>query len=122
MKVLIIDDEDDLREVAAITLMRVGKMEVIQASNGPDGIARAIAERPDIILLDVMMPEMDGTRTFASLRENPETAPIPVVFLTARAMTGEIDQFKSMGAVGVLTKPFSTRTLSDEVKALAGKE
>jgi CheY-like chemotaxis protein len=122
IKVLIIDDEDDVREVVAVTLSRVGGMKVIEANCGKDGLDKALQEGPDVILLDVMMPQMDGPSTLAALRQNTSTQNIPVVFLTAKAMLSEIENLKKMGAIGVLTKPFQIRTLSQQLRDLLEQE
>jgi CheY-like chemotaxis protein len=118
MRVLIIDDEDDARYIARVSLGRVGGMSVIEASNGADGIARALAEQPDFILLDLMMPGMDGAATLRALRANPATAAIPVVFLTANAVASEVEMLKRFGARGVLLKPFDPMTLAGDVRAM----
>ena len=115
MKVLIVDDEEDVRFVAQMSLERVGGMTVVQASNGEEGIARARTERPDFILLDMMMPGMDGAATFGRLRATMETAAIPVVFLTAKAMASDVQRLKALGAKGVVLKPFDPMTLPSEV-------
>ena len=120
MKVLVIDDEEDVRYVARLSLGRVGGMDVVEATNGADGIARARAERPDFILLDMMMPGMDGAATFRALRAVEETAHIPVVFLTAKAMASEVQRLKDLGARGVILKPFDPMTLADEIRAILG--
>ena len=111
MKVLIVDDEEDIRKIARLSLERVGGMQVIEASTGADGVRLAASETPDAILLDVMMPALDGPGTLRLLRENAETESIPVVFLTAKAMPSELDRLKGLGARGVLTKPFDPMTL-----------
>ena len=121
MKVLIIDDEDDIRRIACLSLSRVGKMEVVDASGGLEGVRKATAERPDAILLDVMMPGLDGPATLAALRSNPATAEIPVVFLTAKAMASEIERLLGLGARGVLTKPFDPMSLPQELKSCLGR-
>jgi CheY-like chemotaxis protein len=121
VKVLIIDDEDDIRRIARLSLSRVGGMEVIEASNGTDGVREAESGQPDVILLDMMMPGMDGPATLAALRANGPTGEIPVVFLTAKAQAAEIGRLRSLGAKGVLTKPFDPMTLPDLLRAtLAG--
>lgn len=120
MKVLIVDDEPDIRRIARLSLSRVGGMEVLEASNGAEGLVRAKEERPDAVLLDVMMPAMDGPTTLARLREDPATAGIPVVFLTAKAIAAEVDRLKSLGAAGVLTKPFDPMTLARDLRAALG--
>jgi two-component system OmpR family response regulator len=120
MKVLIIDDEDDIRRIAVLSLSRVGKMEVVDASGGQEGVKKAASERPDVILLDVMMPGLDGPATLSALRSNPATAEIPVVFLTAKAMASEIERLMGLGARGVLTKPFDPMSLPKQLMTCLG--
>jgi CheY-like chemotaxis protein len=117
-KVLVIDDENDVRFVARISLGRIGKMTVIEASSGEEGIALARSEHPDFILLDMMMPGMDGAMTFLSLRQDAETASIPVVFLTAVAKIAEVQRLKDLGARGVVLKPFDPITLAADLTAI----
>jgi CheY-like chemotaxis protein len=118
MKILLIDDEDDIRRIARLSLSRLGAMEVVDAASGPDGVEKARREQPDAILLDVMMPDVDGGATLARLRADPATAGIPVIFLTAKAMSSEVERLRRLGAAGVLTKPFNPVTLATEVRAL----
>jgi len=118
VRVLIVDDEEDIRRIGRLALARVGGMEVVEASDGAEGLRRAAEDHPDVVLLDLMMPGMDGAATLQKLRADPATAAIPVVFLTAKAQPAEIAKLKEMGAVGVLTKPFDPMTLSDRLKAL----
>ena len=86
MKILIIDDDADIRSIARLSLSRVGGMEVIDAGSGVEGLRKAQDEKPDVILLDMMMPTMDGLETLAALRSRPATASMPVIFLTAKAV------------------------------------
>jgi len=88
---------------------------VLTASSGSEGIQTACVERPDVILLDVMMPDMDGIATFKALQTHPETAEIPVIFLTAKAQTSERRQFNALGVSGVITKPFNSLDLPDQI-------
>lgn len=118
MKVLIIDDEEDIRSVAALSLGVLGGAEVVEANTGRGGIQLAESEKPDVILLDMMMPEMDGPATLRALREHPPTSRIPVIFLTARAVKGDADRLKEMGAQGILTKPFDPTSLASQVRAI----
>jgi len=118
MKVLIVDDEDDIRRIARIALTKVGKMDAIEASSGAEGVRMAATERPDVVLLDVMMPGLDGPSTLAALRSDAATAPVPVIFLTAKAMASEVERLKGLGARGVLTKPFDPMKLASEVMAI----
>ncbi len=117
IRILHVDDEPDIRELAAISLGHDSEFEVRGCASGKDGLAAAAESRPDLILLDVMMPVMDGPATLRHLQENPKTANIPVVFMTARAQTNELDHFKSMGAAGVITKPFDPMTLATSVRS-----
>ncbi len=118
LRVLIIDDEEDTREIAKMSLEILGGLNVIEAVNGKVGIDIASREKPDVILLDMMMPIMDGPATLEALRSNEHTKDIPVIFLTAKAMTSEIEKLKRMGATGVLTKPFDPTTLATQMKAI----
>jgi CheY-like chemotaxis protein len=120
VKVLVIDDEDDIRQVARLALARVGGMEVTDTSHSEDAVEIAVREKPDVVLLDVMMPGRDGPATLAALRADERTAALPVVFLTAKAMPTEIQRLKSLGATGVLTKPFDPMTLAAALRATLG--
>ena len=117
MRVLIIDDEADIRRVAHLSLARIGGMDVLDAASGVEGAAKAAAEAPDAILLDVMMPGLDGPATLHALRADPRTAAIPVVFLTAKAMPEEVARLLAMGVRGVLNKPFDPMTLPAQLRA-----
>lgn len=121
MKILIVDDEEDVRRIARLSLVKVGGFEVVEAANGRDALQRAVEQRPDAILLDVMMPEMDGPMTLRALRENPLTAGIDVIFVTARALRSELRELEEMGVRGVLTKPFNAMELSDDVRRVLGR-
>lgn len=118
MKALLIDDDDDVRFIAGMSLSHVGGMTVIQAANGAEGARKALDENPDVILLDMMMPLMDGVQTLAELRAHSATAVIPVIFLTAKTFPADIDRMLDLGVAGVLTKPFNPQTLAEEVRLL----
>ena len=118
MTALVIDDDDDIRLVVKMSLRLIGGLDVIEASSGQEGVDLAMRVRPDIIMLDVMMPGMDGPTVLHQLYNNPVTSGIPVIFLTAKAMPGEIGRLKDLGAVGVLTKPFDPMQLAADVQAL----
>ena len=119
-RVLIIDDEDDIREVAQVSLELVGGWEVLTASSGTEGIQRAQAEQPDAILLDVMMPGLDGPTTFERLQADPSTRGIPVLLLTAKVQSAERARFDSLGVQGVLSKPFDPMKLASQVAESLG--
>lgn len=119
-RVLIIDDEDDIRQVAALSLETVAGWDVIVASSGAQGIQRAQEHQPDAILLDVMMPGMDGPTTFRELRKNPATAKIPVLLLTAKVQGPDQRRFADLGVEAVLLKPFDPLTLSTQMEQILG--
>lgn len=119
-RILIIDDEDDIREVAALSLETVAGWEVMVASSGAQGLARAATYQPDAILLDVMMPGMDGPATFRELQKNPATAHIPVMLLTAKVQATDRSRFADLGVKAVLVKPFDPMGLSQQVAEILG--
>jgi CheY-like chemotaxis protein len=119
-KVLIVDDEDDIREVAALSLESVAGWQVFTASSGAQGLARAIELQPDAVVLDVMMPGMDGPTTFRELRKNPATAHIPVLLLTAKVQSSDQRRFADLGVEAVLFKPFDPLTLSKQIADVLG--
>jgi CheY-like chemotaxis protein len=116
-RVLQIDDESDILDIVAVALSLDPEFDVRGCNSGARGLAAAARWRPDLILLDVMMPVMDGPATLKRLREDPQTAGIPVFFMTARAQTREIDHFKSLGAAGVIVKPFDPMTLAASLRS-----
>lgn len=115
MKVLVIDDEEEVRYILRMSLGRMAGMTVIEALSGREGIDLAKSDRPDFILLDMMMPGMDGAAVFRALSSDPETADIPVIFLTAAAMTYEIERLEELGAKGVIRKPFDPLGLGNQI-------
>ncbi len=119
-RVLIIDDEEDIREVAQVSLETVGGWAVLAAGSAQEGLAKAEQERPDAILLDVMMPDLDGPGTLQKLKENAETKDIPVIFLTAKVQNADRRRLASLGAKGVVAKPFDPLTLAKEVAGILG--
>jgi len=119
-RILIIDDEDDIREVAALSLETVADWEVEVARSGAEGLAMAVASQPEAILLDVMMPGMDGPTTFRELRKNPATAHIPVLLLTAKVQNTDQRRFADLGVEAVLFKPFDPLTLSAQISQILG--
>jgi CheY-like chemotaxis protein len=118
MKVLIIDDEADIRRIARLALGRIGGMEVAESAGGPGAAEKALAERPDAILLDVWMPGLDGPAVLAALRRQEGTARVPVIFLTAAATPAEVEKLEGLGAIGVLKKPFDPMSLARRVRDL----
>ena len=115
--VLCIDDEPDILEVAKMALETIGDFNVTSCGSGREGIHQAEILKPDIILLDVMMPEMDGPSTLKLLQANPVVANIPVIFMTAKVQPSELADYLALGAIGVIPKPFDPMTLSGDVEA-----
>ena len=120
VRVLHVDDEPDIREIVELSLSLDPDLTVRSCSSGGDALAAAVAWSPDLILLDVMMPMMDGPTTLTHLRQSPRTADIPVVFMTARAQPRELEHFVSLGAEGVIAKPFDPMTLAAAVRNYVG--
>ena len=120
VRVLHVDDEPDIREVVELSLGLDPELSVRGCGCGSDALTAAAAWSPDLILLDVMMPVMDGPTTLAHLRQSPKTADIPVVFMTARAQPRELQHFISLGAEGVIAKPFDPMTLAAAVRNYIG--
>jgi CheY-like chemotaxis protein len=116
IRILHVDDEADIREVIEISLGLDPDFVTRSCESGPEGVEIAAQWDPDIILLDCMMPVMDGPATLLALRANPKTADVPVIFMTARAQARELDRFRSLGAVGVIAKPFDPMTLAASVR------
>jgi CheY-like chemotaxis protein len=116
LRILHVDDEPDIREVVELSLGLDPTFSVRSCASGADALAAAADWSPDMILCDVMMPIMDGPATLARLRESPQTAKTPFVFMTARAQAREIEHFKSLGATGVIAKPFDPMTLAKSVR------
>lgn len=116
LRILHVDDEPDIRDVVELSLGLDPAFSVRSCASGTDALAMATGWAPDMILCDVMMPVMDGPATLARLRECPQTVNIPVVFMTARAQTRELEHFKSLGATGVIAKPFDPMTLANAVR------
>lgn len=114
-----VDDEPDIREVAAMALELDPEISLTSMASGEAALEQLSAgARPDVILLDVMMPQMDGPGVLAALRQMEGLDETPVIFMTARAQSGEIDRFKALGAIGVITKPFDPMTLASQVRDL----
>ncbi len=118
-RILVVDDEPHIRRLVAFALEKRGH-EVIQAQDGPEGIAVASNERPDLILMDVMMPMMTGFEAVTKLKEDPRTAPIPVVMLSAKSQEYEQNEGLARGAVKYLCKPFTPSVLGDVVAEVLG--
>jgi two-component system, OmpR family, response regulator len=117
-RILYVEDEPDIQAVASIALEAVGGFTLKACSSGAEALAAAKDFAPDLLLLDVMMPDMDGPTTLGELRKRPETANTPAIFMTAKVQPQEIEYFKSLGAIEVVPKPFDPMTLADQIKAI----
>jgi CheY-like chemotaxis protein len=118
-RVLLIDDEDDVREVAQISLEMVANWDVTTARSGAEGVALAASDQPDAIVLDVMMPGMDGSATFSHLQANPATRHIPVVLLTAKILDPITDRF-ALEVATIIPKPFDPMRLPGQIASALG--
>ena len=122
-RILIIDDEEDIREVAALALEATAGWQVYTAGSGVEGIALATAEQPDAVLMDVMMPGVDGPTTFRNMQQNSLVAHIPVLLLTAKVQGVDQRRFAGLGVAAILLKPFDPLTLAHQIsEALGWKE
>lgn len=115
-KVLYAEDEADIREIAILALESIGQLEVESCDSGIQVIDLAMRFQPQLILLDVMMPGMDGPSTLKQLKNHQQLKNIPVIFLTAKILPDEIKRFKSLGAIDVISKPFDPMTLADQIR------
>ncbi|MGD2083421.1 MAG: response regulator [Chromatiales bacterium] len=117
-RILYVDDEADIREIVQLSLEAVGGFTVSLCASGSSALEAARSFRPDLILLDVMMPGMDGPETLRRLRELPETAQTPVVFMTAKVQAGDLERYRELGAAEVVSKPFDPMTLAEQVRRI----
>ncbi|MGZ8282041.1 MAG: response regulator [Allosphingosinicella sp.] len=117
LRILYVDDEADIREIALLSLGLDDEFEVLGCGSGADALSIAAEWHPVLILLDVMMPGMDGPATLAALGADPSTSAIPVVFITARTQARDLAHFRSLRAAGIISKPFDPMTLAAQVRA-----
>ena len=117
-RITYVEDEPDIREVTQIALEKIGGFTLDICVNGLEAVAKTPAFEPDLILLDVMMPGMDGVETYQQLRRIPGLIDTPIIFMTAKAQPQELEQYTALGCAGVITKPFDPMTLSDEIQGL----
>ena len=120
-KVLFVDDDEDIRTIAHLSLMALGGWQVALAGSGPQAIEIALRDRPDVIMLDVMMPGMTGIATLERIRSDARTSSIPVIFMTAKVQKAEVERYRALG-VGLIAKPFDPMRLSYELCRMLGIE
>lgn len=113
--ILYAEDETDIRQIAQIALEDIGGFAVTFCSNGREAVEKAAKQQADLILLDIMMPIMDGPSTLKELRKLPDYKNTPVIFMTARVQPEEITEYKNLGAIAIINKPFDPMTLVDEI-------
>jgi len=119
-RILFIDDEDDIKILTQFCLDSEAGWSMISASSGQEGIVIAEKEQPDAILLDAMMPDLDGIQTITKLQKNPKTKDIPTIFITAKAQASDRRRFYNAGAKGVINKPFDSLTLASQISGFLG--
>lgn len=117
-RILYVEDEPDIQAVARIALENLGGFTLQVCSSGSEALAQATAFGPQLLLLDVMMPGMDGPTTLSELRKLPATAAVPAIFMTAKVQPGEVAQYKALGAVDVIAKPFDPMTLATQIRTI----
>ncbi len=120
MKVLLIDDDEDIRSLGQWCLEEVGQFETTVAASAREGIDLAEANQPDVILLDMIMPEMDGLAALTELSRSPYLKDIPVILLTASVQPAESSSYLEKGAIGVISKPFDPMQLPAEIREIIG--
>ncbi|PUA27519.1 MAG: hypothetical protein B0W54_13190 [Cellvibrio sp. 79] len=121
-RILYVEDDPDIQAIAMMVLETISGFTVEACSCGSDALQKAVAFNPDLILLDVMMPGMDGPETLKGLRGFPELETTPVVFMTAKVQPQEVQAYLGMGAVGVIAKPFDPMTLAQELRDIWGRQ
>lgn len=115
-KILYAEDEPDIRSIAQIALEDIGSFTIKYCATGKEVLAAVKDFSPDLLLLDVMMPEMDGVTALRELRKKSEFSHIPAIFMTAKIQADEVEEYKAMGVINVITKPFDPMTLADTIK------
>jgi CheY-like chemotaxis protein len=120
-KILYVEDDPDIQAIAVMVLDAISGFNLEPCSSGAEALRKAVAFNPDLILLDVMMPGMDGPETLQALRKLPALANTPVVFMTAKVQPQEVQGYLELGAVGVIAKPFDPMTLADQLREIWAK-
>ena len=115
-RICYVEDDPDIQRIVRLSLERVGKMTVEVVGDSTKAVETMVAFKPDLVMLDWMMPVMDGPAVFRAMRERAETKELPVVFITAKASKKELDELTALGAVGTISKPFSPKDLPDQLR------
>ena len=117
-RILLVEDDPDIRAIAQLAMESVGRLEVRGCASGCEALDAVDGFKPDLILLDVMMPGMDGPSTLEALRRRAGGDAVPVVFMTARCSPAEAVHYRNLGAAGVIAKPFDPMALCDEINEI----
>ena len=117
-RICYVEDDEDIQRIVRMSLERIGKMTVTVVGDPTKAIDAIIAFKPDLVMLDWMMPMMDGPTLYKHMKARPETSALPVVFITAKAAQRDLDELKSLGAAGTISKPFSPKDLPDQLRAI----
>lgn len=117
-RICYVEDDEDIQRIVRMSLEKVGKMTVAVVTDPTRAIETISEFRPDLVMLDWMMPVMDGPTLFKQMKLRPELSGLPVVFITARASQRDLDELKTLGAAGTISKPFSPKDLPDQLRAI----
>jgi two-component system OmpR family response regulator len=120
-RICYVEDDEDIQRIVRMSLERIGKMTVSVVSDPMHAIATITEFKPDLVMLDWMMPHMDGPTLFRKMKEIPGISGIPVVFITAKASSSEMDELRGLGAAGAISKPFSPKDLPEQLRAIWAK-
>jgi CheY-like chemotaxis protein len=120
-RICYVEDDEDIQRIVRVSLERVGKMTVEVVGDPTVAIEAMAAFRPDLVMLDWMMPAIDGPTLFRQMKLRPETSALPVVFITAKAAQRDLDELMALGAAGTISKPFSPKDLPDQLRAIWAK-
>ena len=117
-RILCVEDDDDIRRILSLSLGKIGRMTVELVADPAQAMESMIAFRPQLVMLDWMMPEIDGPALLRKMRENPATRSVPVVFVTAKASQRELAELRALGAAGAISKPFAPKDLPEQLRAI----
>jgi len=120
-RICYVEDDEDIQRIVRMSLERVGKMSVEIVTDPTIAIAAMTRFKPDLVMLDWMMPGMDGPTLFREMKKRPEVAGLPVVFITAKASQRDLDELKTLGVAGTISKPFSPKDLPEQLRAIWSK-
>jgi len=118
IRICYVEDDEDIQRIVRMSLERIGKMTVTVVGDPTKAIDAIVEFKPDLVMLDWMMPVMDGPTVFRHMKTRPETSSLPVVFITAKAAQRDLDELKALGAAGTISKPFSPKDLPDQLRAI----